>query len=76
MTTLSVEDTSQDSGDDDTPPVTMTTKPPGDQPITDDNSLLAVRSKLFYKKNESYVELGNSFTDVIVFQIQLQGLGY
>lgn len=64
MTTLTVEDSSQDSGDEDNA-INITPKPPADQPIEDDNSLLAVRSKLFYKKNDSYVELGNSFTDSI-----------
>lgn len=58
MTTLTVEDVSQESEDDDTP-IIATPKPPADQPLKDDNSLLAVRSKLFYKKNQSYVELGN-----------------
>lgn len=53
-----MEDVSQDSEEDDTP-IIATHKPPADQPIDDDNSLLAVRSKLFYKKSDSYVELGN-----------------
>ena len=57
MVTVIVEDVSQDSEDD--IPIMAPPKPPADQPINDDNSLLAVRSKLFYKKNDSYVELGN-----------------
>lgn len=59
MTTLIVEDVSQDSEDDDAPPIIAIPKPPADQPIKDEDSLLALRSKLFYKKNDSYVELGN-----------------
>lgn len=55
MTILTVE---QDSEDEDNP-VIVTAKPPADLPLKDDGSLLAVRSKLFYKKGESYVELGN-----------------
>ena len=62
MTTLTVEDSSQDSGDE----IIITPKPPADQPIEDDNSLLAVRSKLFYKKSDSYVELGNSVINSII----------
>jgi len=58
MTTLTVEDISQDSDDDDAP-IIVSPKPPADQPIKDESSLLALRSKLFYKKGASYVELGN-----------------
>ena len=58
MVTFIVEDVSQDSEEEDTP-IIVTPKPPADQPIDDDSSLLAVRSKLFYKKSDSYVELGN-----------------
>lgn len=53
-----MEDASQDSEDDDAP-IIVAPKPPADQPVKDDDSLLAVRSKLFYKKADSYVELGN-----------------
>ena len=51
------EDASQDNEDDIL--INASPKPSADQPIEDDSSLLAVRSKLFYKKNDSYVELGN-----------------
>ena len=71
---LTVEDTSQNSGDDDDT-IVITPKPPADQPLQDDHSLLAVRSKLFYKKNESYVELGNSITDSIKCQYNYRSWG-
>ena len=58
MAWLIGEGSSQGASDEDDVPIITAPKPPADQPIKDDDSLLALRCKLFYKKDDSYVELG------------------
>jgi len=52
------EGSSQGASDEDDVPIIAPPKPPADQPIKDEDSLLALRCKLFYKKDDCYVELG------------------
>lgn len=80
MITSIAEDVSQsqdsEEGEEDNT-IIVTPKPPADQPIKDDSSLLAVRSKLFYKKADSYVDLGDycNCNDSIKSEILIIGVG-